>query len=83
MLTLCFLYRFSSLLNLTKVERGLLEATYIPYALQNCVHEIENATGHVAVSKAVLRLTSYISTAGPYDFSNTLHGLKWREAIAR
>ena len=49
-------FRFHPRLMLSGKERAVLRASLIPYAVERCVHDIENATNHAPVSKSAIRL---------------------------
>ena len=81
---LCYVCRFSPRMALTPVDLTIVQTTHLPHALRLCVHDIENATSHQAVSAAVLRLRSQLVAAGPTPgVSSALCEHKWMEALAR
>ena len=74
---------FSSSLCLTPMDCVVLQSTYLPHALKQCVYDWENATSHEAVTQAVLRLSSHFVTSGKHNISPLFQELGWKDPVSR
>jgi len=68
---------------MTVMDGTLLSASYLPYALCQCIFDIQNATSHAAVSQGILRMSSYLVTPGMNDVEKLFNSLQWMEAISK
>ncbi|ELU06616.1 hypothetical protein CAPTEDRAFT_220120 [Capitella teleta] len=77
---------FSSRLQLTSVDLSVLEVSYLDHGVQKCIHGIQNATSHHAVSEALCTLKSQLLIGGPSNRAaamETLQKFPWRSALER
>ena len=71
-------------MSLTTVDRLIMSTTHLPYALQQCIYSVNNATSHSAVSTALCRLRWYMvvtETVSVVEYH--LNRVPWQPAIAR
>ncbi|KAK2169790.1 hypothetical protein LSH36_7g17006 [Paralvinella palmiformis] len=75
--------QYNKYLRLTPVDRVILSTSHMPSAIQQCVYNIENATGHSMVAKAVLHFSSCLVVSTHHNITEVLQQIKWQEAITR
>ena len=77
------MFSFSPKLKLSRMDTSVLRTSYIPTALKQCVHNIENAMSHDMVGRAVLRLCSYMVISTGQQVSSQLQAVNWKGAVHR
>ena len=71
-------------MSLTPMDQTVMSSTHLPFALRQCVYDVNNATSHAAVSRALCRLRWYLVVTTPVPpVLQHLNSVLWRPAIAR
>ena len=74
---------YSTDLLLTPKDKVIVRASYIPCALQQCIHDVENATSHDMVSSAIKRLHFYLTVGQKDSIADELYDLEWMTSLQR
>ena len=74
---------YSTDLLLTPKDKVIVRASYIPCALQQCIHDVENATSHDMVSNAIKRLHFYLTVGQKDSIADELYDLEWMTSLQR
>ena len=75
--------RYTGPLQLTTVDCIVLAASYLPAALRDLLHGVQNATSHRAVSSGVSGLTAYLVVSGSSRVGPVLTANKWHQSVDR
>jgi len=76
--------RYHERMSLTPTDQTVMSSTHLPFALRQCVYDVNNATSHAAVSRALCRLRWYLVVTTPVPpVLQHLNSVLWRPAIAR
>jgi len=76
--------RYHERMSLTPVDLTVMSTTHLPFAVRQCVYDVNNATSHSAVSRALSRLRWYLVVTTPISaVVQHLSNVPWRPAIAR
>jgi hypothetical protein len=77
--------RFSPRLRLTSVDRAVMASSYLEFAIQKCIHDIQNATSHHAVAQALNSMKAHLLIGGPTtkDAVAVLYKFQWTDALER
>ena len=71
-------------MSLIPMDLTVMSTTHLPSALRQCVYDVNNATSHAAVSRALCRLRWYLVVTAPvFVFLQHLNSVPWKPAIAR
>jgi len=76
--------RYHERMSLTAIDQTVMSTTHLPFALRQCVYDVNNATSHAAVSRSLCRLRWYLVVTAPVStVVQHLNSVSWRSAIAR
>uniref|UniRef100_A0A1A8CXL3 Rotatin n=1 Tax=Nothobranchius kadleci TaxID=1051664 RepID=A0A1A8CXL3_NOTKA len=77
-------------LQLSESQLVSMQASHLPYALQDCIRAIATAAGHRSVASALSRLSLYLlfdrlarPHVSPHSCRDVLHSLSWQAALTR
>ncbi|XP_041375404.1 rotatin-like [Gigantopelta aegis] len=75
--------QFSSNLQLSAIDKKILEVTALKWGLQQAIFSVSNATTHTSVSSSLQRLTMYLTIIQGTPYVDVVNGLEWFQAMER
>lgn len=83
MFNTCIFFRFSPRLQLSFIERKIVQCSHLAEGIKQTLYGVSNATSHNAVSAALGQLLSYLVNSYVYAGSEVMFSQEWLSSIGR